>query len=169
MQAYDVSHSYASQVVAFGANDLETWCNSSGGGCQTASGAINWANGFSSAGTGRYYIDYGSADGCPTNASNNAGCSGGWNQYDYWYVSWGAAPAHATPEIYSSTLAWQWQKISLYGYLHQGGQRIDFDGPMATSAYISTSTCWSDFSGALNSDSRTAVNMPYLTTIEWAW
>ncbi|HLX38932.1 MAG TPA: hypothetical protein VKR42_00275 [Ktedonobacteraceae bacterium] len=65
------------------------------------------------------YLDFGSADGCPQYSDNNGSCNNGWNQYDEWYVSWGATPALPTPEIYYDALARQWAMISLYGAQYQ--------------------------------------------------
>lgn len=153
VQAYDQSHSYSSQVNAMGADDIEPSWNS-------FSATSSWVNGYSST-TTLLYMNYGSADGCPSGSANNGGCNNGWNQYDVYWVSWGAAPAVPTPEIYNSTLAWQWQKISLYGAIYQGG-RMTIWAPWDENAGDYNATqAWDALWNDLNSDSRTAQNFLY--------
>jgi hypothetical protein len=130
VQSYDASHHYSDRVLVSGAADIESWCNA---GCTrhaSASAAMNWAKGYSS--VGNLYYNFGSADGCPENSSNNTvPCAGSWTQYDYWYVSWGNPSALPTPEIYNQTgaQARQWEMISLYSVQHHGGALV-FQGPM---------------------------------------
>lgn len=163
VQSYDQSHGYTSQVTAMGGNDIESW----GG----ESAAEAWASGYSGAGSATLYADFGSADGCPTTSSNNAPCYGTttWNQYGYWYVSWGAAAAVPLPEIYNSSWATQWKEISLYGYYHQNLDPIFFWGPVCTPGFISCTAAWDDLWNALNSSSHTAQSLTYLLNIGWFW
>lgn len=147
---------YYSQVRMYGANDIEpSWSG--------ASAAIAWANGFAGV-SGYGYFDYGSADGCPQTSSNNGSCNNGWNQYDVYYVSWGAQPAHPTPEIYYQSQANQWAMISLYGAQHQGGHIVIW-GPwdehdLDTSTFTATQA-WDALWYAVNSRSSTAQNFGY--------
>ena len=159
--AYDHSQGYDSQVIINGANDIEpSW--------SSASAAISWAQGFAS--VGGYYYDYGSTDGCPQTSDNNGSCNNGWDQYDVWYVSWGAAPAIPTPEIYYSSQANQWTMISLYGAQHQGGH-IDILGPwdeydLDTSTYTPQGA-WNALWNDLNARSATAQNFSASMEIHW--
>ena len=145
---------YSSQVIMYGADDIEpSW--------SSAAAAIAWANGFSSVG-GHHYFNYGSADGCPQYSTGNGGCNNGWNQYDVYYVSWGANAAQATPEIYYSSQAQQWAMIDLYAHQSLGGMIIE--GPLDehdlnTSTYTTQgawNALWTDLSNA-----HIAQNFPY--------
>jgi hypothetical protein len=156
IQNYNKSKKYYPQVLMYGADDIEpSW--------SSASAAIAWVNGFASV-PGYDYFDYGSADGCPETSSNNGGCNNGWNQYDVWYVSGGAKPARATPEIYYEANAEQWAMISLYAAQHRGGKmniwgpwdEYDFDHSTFTSA-----GAWNAMWSAVNSHSATKQNFGY--------
>ncbi|MGH2459825.1 MAG: hypothetical protein ACRDIY_13275, partial [Chloroflexota bacterium] len=116
---------YAAQVIAEGANDLEpAW--------DTTEDSEAWANGYA-ANAPAFYVDYGSADGCPTGNSSGAACGDGWTQYDVWYVSWGDSAARALPEIYGSVNAAQWAMLGLYGAENGGAAgKIAFSGPLDT-------------------------------------
>lgn len=125
----------------------------------------NWVQGFASV-SGYDYLDFGSADGCPTNSSNNGPCNNGWNQYDVWYVSWGAPPAFPTPEIYYSALAQQWAMISLYGAQHQGSYgTVYMQGPWdeydLDNSTLTASQAWTDLWTDLNNNSATKQSMLY--------
>ena len=158
------SNGYASQVVAEGANDIEpAW--------DTTAHTEAWVNGYA-ANAPALYVDYGSADGCPTNSASDATCykSNGWSQYDVWYVSWGAGPARALPEIYYSVNAGQWAMIGLYGAESRGsGGKIYFSGPLDQYPLWTTSNtsdqAWSQLWSALNGNSATAEGMPYSAEI----
>jgi hypothetical protein len=156
IQSYNKSKKYYPQVLMYGANDIEpSW--------SSASAAIAWVKGFASV-PGYHYFDFGSADGCPTDSSNNTIlCNNGWNQYDVWYVSWGAQPALATPEIYNQAMADQWAMLSLYGAQHQGG-RIVIWGPWDESDLASDFTAtqaWDALWLAVHSHRATAQNFGY--------
>lgn len=156
VQAYNRSAGYASQVGMMGGGDLEPGWNS-------YSVTNSWVQGFASV-SGYKYLDFGSADGCPTNSFHNGSCSNGWNQYDVWYVSWGALPALPTPEIYITALAQQWAMISLYGaryqkaivYMQGPWDEYDLDNSTLTS-----SQAWNDLWTDLNQKSSTAQRMYY--------
>lgn len=108
------------QVNFEGGNDIEPhW--------SPYSAAADWVNGFS--GHGFLYLNFGSADGCPVSTSGNGPCSNGWNQYDVWYLAWGAPAAMSAPEIYYSANAWQWAQISWFGHVYENGADILFTGP----------------------------------------
>jgi hypothetical protein len=160
--SYNHSKGYDSQVGVDGANDIEPGFNS-------ASASISWAQGYSSINPA-HYLDYGSADGCPTNYSGNGSCYNGWNQYDVWYVSWGAAPELPIPEIYYSSMAQEWAMISLYGAQHQNST-VYMQGPwdeydLDSSTDTSTSA-WNQLWTDLNNNSLTKQNMSYSAEIHW--
>jgi hypothetical protein len=162
IQSYNKSHSYYPQVLMYGGSDIESWCGSSVG-CKSPSAAINWAKGFND-GSGIAYVNYGSADGCPETSSNNGSCSGGWNQYDYWFVSYDGGVARPTPEIYVQAQADQWAMISLYGAQHQG-KRLSVWGPLdeypLDTSTFTAQQAWNALWTALNSNSATAQNLSY--------
>src|SRR5258708_2940650 len=162
VQAYNKSMGYTAQVAMFGANDIETWCDKYGNNCVSPTPVKDWVSGFSSVPGGYKYFDYGSADGCPTNSSNNGWCNPGWSQYDFWYLSWGAPAALAVPEIYYSGNAQQWAMISLYGWQYQRSL-IYFPGPMdeydLNNTTLTSSQAWNDLWTDLNNNSGTAEDM----------
>lgn len=165
VQSYNQSHGYSSQVAMYGANDLESWCDSPpGAACRSASAAINWANGYSSVG-GSLYFNFGSADNCPTNSYSGGSCGNtGWTQYDYWYLSWGNPAAVPTPEIYHDSWATQWEMIDLYSVYHHGG-RMTFWGPMdehdLDGSTDTATQAWDALWNALHTHTSTAQNLFY--------
>ncbi len=57
------------------------------------------------------YLDYGSADGCPTSGSGGGSCNNGWNVSDVGYISF-HGKAFSFPEIYNITAnSQQWSVI----------------------------------------------------------
>jgi len=164
-QAYNKSMGYTSQVVMFGANDIESWCPSN---CVSPSAVISWVNGFSSVSGGYKYFDFGSADGCPQYSSNNGGCNGAWNQYYYWYLSWGATAALALPEIYYPAQAQQWAMISLYGAQYRSAP-VYMQGPMdeydLDNTTLTASQAWNDLWTDLNNNSATAQSLSFSVEI----
>ena len=152
------SNGFKSQVTIWGADDME---NGSGWAGPTAT--QDWISGYDAT-TSLGYLDFGSADGCPTNTDNNGSCSNGWNQYDEWYASWGTAQAFATPEIYYDSLAQQWYEISAYGYQYQNGEDVLFYGPLTAyrcDAGLTPTQAWDDFRDALSGNPNTARNFTY--------
>ena len=161
VQASNRSNGYASQVGMLGAYDMESWCPNH---CVTPSGAMAWESGFGSVSGGYKYLDYGSADGCPQTTASNGGCSGGWKQSDYWYLSWGATPALPVPEIYVTAQAQQWAMISLYGAQSQGA-RLYMQGPLdeydLDTTTLTASQAWSYLWTNLNNNAATTDTPPY--------
>jgi len=144
VRTYNHTQGYDSQVSAGGANDMEPGYN-------TASATEAWANGYAGVNPA-FYVDFGSADGCPTNSSTNGTCNNGWKQYDVWYVSWSPSPAQALPEIYNQAQSQQWSMISQYGANNQSSA-IYFEGPLDENdldgtTYTSTQA-WNQFTGDL--------------------
>jgi hypothetical protein len=158
-----VSTPYSGQETAIGANDIETF-----GGAHY-SDVLQWLAGYES-GTKLPYEDYGSADGCPQFDHTGKACTAGppgWTQYSYWYLSWGATPAHAFPIIYRASQKDQWVEIDEYGYLYQGDE-IDFTAPL-NDYYKDNSTytpaqSWGNMVGGLEYYGRYAY-MPYQGSI----
>lgn len=161
--ADDQAAGYSTQVIVAGADDIEpAW--------DSAASSEAWVNGYASFSPATFYVDYGSADGCPTDNASGVACDNGWTQQDVWYVSWGATPARALPEIYASSNASQWTMIALYGADSLGsGGKILFSGPLDTYPLWSESNtaqqAWQEFSTALNSYPATAQRMPYSVEI----
>ncbi len=160
IQASNQSHGYASQVGMMGGGDLEPSWNS-------YSVTLSWVQGFSSV-TGYDYLDFGYAGdaqtGCPQYSSNNGSCGNGWNQYDEWYVSWGAPPALPTPETYRDFMPRQWAMISLYGAQYQHSpvyMQGPWDGYDLDTAGLTSNQAWSDLWTDLNNNSATAQSMYY--------
>jgi hypothetical protein len=104
-------NSYAHNMVIWGGNDIESWGNPG----LTPTNTYNWYNGWSANG-GPGFVNYGSADGCPTGGFG-PNCSYGWQQGDYYNLSWYFSGAYSVPEIYTtnSAQAEQWYWIGKYG------------------------------------------------------
>lgn len=137
-----------SQVNFVGGNDIEAFPGA------TPSPVIAWANGWEASTTG-LYLDFGSADGCSEtgySGGSGIGCNNGFNQYDYWYLSWGLPDAIAEPEIYAPGMAPEWKWICIYGNNVQG-KPISFEGPL-NEYYLAhdytPGQSWSDLWNALN-------------------
>lgn len=180
INSWFVSGGYASQTAAYGAMDIESHWPS--GTSATYSQTKAWADGYSGQ-TNALYEDFGSANGCPETSYNNATCSNGWTQKDYWYVSWGAARAVPFPEIYDTTPgvhppnhsgwttdlnALQWHAIAIYA-VQSLGSLMFFSGSFTqdTVCNVQHLTCpagtnntysqgYNDLYYALNDDSRIA-------------
>lgn len=110
----------SSQVLAQGANDMElAWAS--------YSSTLAWGQAYSNT-THGLYLDYGDAEGCPSNGVkyNDHGCISGWTQYRVFEIAYGLPDAIVSPEIYcepSSPLnANQWAAISWYGANYQSSE-----------------------------------------------
>lgn len=152
----------SSQVLVGGANDMEP-------GFGSASGTLAWMNGYTNNG-GRYFVNYGSTDGCPQTTHSNGGCNNGWNQYDIWYLSWGAAPSWPLPEIYYQSQTNQWVQIDLYG-THSQNSTMSFVAPfdeydLDTGTFSSTGA-WNSLWNGLNGAGEPA-SMPFSCEIHIA-
>jgi hypothetical protein len=140
------------RVVVDGADDIETEFSA-------PAAALDWAAGYSAAGTGGYYLDYGDAGGCPKTTWDNGACNNGWNQYDVWQVSWGEPAALPVPEIYYPGNAAQWAQISRYGTTGLDGPAIDFAGDLSEYAADPTTLnpvqSWAALAATLNTPPAT--------------
>jgi hypothetical protein len=146
----------AGQVTVIGADDIEP-------NYQAPATTMAWESGFA-ANTTAEYLNIGSADGCPESSSNNGSCNNGWDQYDVWYLAYGAAPATVAPEIYVSGQGLEWAELCEYGVQSQGGP-ILFQGPLDDNAfdssYYTSSQAWSDLLNDLNAFSSCVQTPPY--------
>ena len=93
-------------ITVWGGMDFEPQWN-------TQANGESWAQGFGSVNSNLLYVNYGAATGCPPAGT----CSNGWTQQGIQYVSYGAPPALAVPEIYYQINAQQWADISDVGYI----------------------------------------------------
>ena len=124
VNSYVTSAGIASQVQVMGGDDIESWGSSSGcpaiypndGSMSDGSGTTGWVQGFAAYAPSTSLLDYGSADGCSPSGS----CNYGWDQYLYWYVSWGYGFDSAGPQIYYDSQSNEWAAISAYGSNSQG-------------------------------------------------
>ena len=103
LQSYITNNT--NHVFGRGAEDIETWS-----GRATSAQMYNWYNGWHAT-TGGPYVNFGSADGCPTSGTG-WWCSYGWNVGDYYNFSWGFGEAYFTPETYYNVNAAQWNWIA---------------------------------------------------------
>ncbi len=109
-----VNPAIASRVSVAGANDMELSWNS-------VQATRAWMDGYASAYQYPVY-NFGSCDSCPYNARPNISPANGWTLNDVLYISWGAKPAFALPEIYlfNGINAEQWARLSLHSYINTG-------------------------------------------------
>lgn len=135
LNAWGVTLGYSSQILFAGAIDIE-WGQDSDGVYRWNTPYVTrgWTDAFDGNDNGSsIYFNYGACVGCPTSPSLiwQYNSSLPWTQADVWYMSWGAEPAFAIPEIYSNNgvLARQWSAVSKYGSLYLGS-RIIFSGAM---------------------------------------
>ena len=155
----------ASRVSYLGGNDIESW--------GTPGPAESWADGWDGTTTG-LYLNFGSADGCPSGSANNGTCNNGYTQYDYFKLSWGNPNAIVEPQIYfypsgNDVQAQQWKQICLYGHNTQG-KTIQFQGPLTEYYADSTSdnpgTSWSQLWNQLNGTACAQTPL-FETSMKW--
>mgnify|MGYP006952609022 CR=1 FL=1 len=157
----------------------------------TALNTKNWIDGYSSYSGRSIYMDTGDAAGCPTSGGNytaSTSCASGgktWTINDVHYKAWGAAPAYPLPQIYtnSGSQAFQWQRISRYGYDFKGGS-INIRGTLSqwqACQQTNAAECIAQPNGTdnqpvdaynklqdkLNADSATAQIIEYATDVKW--
>ena len=165
------------QSHGIGANDFESW----GHGSSSSTAARAWIDGYNGYSGRPFFVNNGSADGCPQSAfTSGSACNAGLNAETIYHVSWGAAAAWPLPEIYTTTgsQAKQWKYLSLYGYTQHGGSMSFTQGLMTQSGACaqnggcsgtnnSPTTGWNQLNAQLDSDSRTAGNPGAPTDIRW--
>ncbi|HEU4965021.1 MAG TPA: hypothetical protein VFV52_14340 [Bacilli bacterium] len=173
--AYNNSHSYSSQVLLYGGNDMEMSYD-------TPSATRSWVNGYASVDNYLYY-NYGDAGGCTTSSTfsgtYNGSCNNGWTMNDIYYISWGAAPGQSVPEIYntSGANARQWKNVKKYARVTLGANMIISGAMTQYGACVQNGGCsgtnntpsagWSQLYNALNSDADTAQGLAFSTDIKW--
>lgn len=110
VNAWLVGQGYSWQIEAVAANDIESW---------STAGRVGPARAFIDAynsQTTETILNFGSAYGCPT--TGTSGCSYGWGQADYQYVSWqGAAWPYPENYVTSGVQANQWANIKKNYYM----------------------------------------------------
>lgn len=122
------SNGFSSQVFVEGANDMEP-------GYDTYPPTAAWISGWAGA-VSLYVVNFGSADGCPQTTHSNGICNNGWTQDNVWYLSWGAPPSYATPEIYIQSQANQWGQIRYWKYMLFRGPLDEY--PLNTGTFNSS-------------------------------
>jgi hypothetical protein len=143
-----------------------------------------WVDGYASAYQGTAWLyNYGDCGRCRSDGVilpvPGSGANSGWTQEDVWYISWGAGPAWAIPEIYNTlgTNARQWQNIVLYSRVNHGSPmgikgtltqwQACQDRPPCAGTNNTPDQGWSQLWNALNADPRTAQDVPWSTDITW--
>ena len=150
------------QVVIQGGNDIEpSWSR--------YPNVLAWIDGYADT-TEQLFLNYGSADGCPTDNANNGSCSNGWNQANVWYVSYGHPHAIAAPEIYYPVQARQWHMIAMYGALHKGftpRYLAPLDQHPADPTTFSAQQAWDALTGVMNTSPHTAGSFPFSMEVKY--
>jgi hypothetical protein len=163
-----IHRGWAGRVSIVGAIDIELSWN----GPKTTKA---WVRGYDSANRWPYY-NFGDAANCPPYGQ----CAGGWTMKDVWYVSWGALPAYALPQIYtgSGSMARQWFNIALYSYREQRSH-MTIAGVMSQRGACrdsrdpchgmnnSPSRAWTQLVGLLNRHPGTKQQPRFATDIRW--
>jgi hypothetical protein len=161
------------QAYVIGANDFEAW----GKAATNSTASASWIDGYNGYSGHKWFVNFGSADGCPSSSIPSAGsCNAGLNAETIWRVSW-SGTAYPLPEIYntSGTQANQWKYLSLYS-VNAHGSKFTFKGAMTQLGACgsgcpgtnnSPTTGWTQLYNAINSDSRTTGTPGGPTDIRW--
>jgi len=187
---WGLQNGYSSQIVFTGAMDIEWDSSTNPEGYrywQSAYIVKGWISEFDKYDNGTsIYFNFGACVGCYDYVDPNWKfiSTNYWTIFDVWYVSWGAQPAFAVPEIYRNDgfLARQWAAVSKYGSLYQGS-RIVFSGvmtqmqacqqrsgtdPSCASLDNTPAEGWAQLVDAISSDAFTQTNLPrWSTDIRW--
>jgi hypothetical protein len=150
------------QVVVQGGNDIEMeW--------SPYPNVLAWVAGYSAT-TDAPYLNFGSADGCPTDTYDNGGCNNGWTQANVWYIAYGHPHAFTAPEIYYQVQARQWRMIAMYGVKYKGSSPryvAVLDQYPADPTTFSAQGAWQALYGEMNSSPHTAGNFPFSTEVRY--
>ena len=157
--------SYALQkgVGVVGADDMEP------GFMGTAAQTENWLAGYLGATTAEFMFN-GSADGCPTGLVQGR-CNNGWSTAALHWLAGGAAPGRISvlPQVYNTTMAWQWATISAASRLNILGPLTEWTACSQTGGCYSVSNvyAWSYLFAVLNLHATTRETaMPYGTDLQ---
>lgn len=150
-------------VGVVGADDMEPGFSASAG--QTE----NWLAGYLGATTAEFMFN-GSADGCPTSLVQGA-CNNGWSTAALHWLAGGAAPGRISvlPQIYNTTMAWQWATVSAASRLNILGPLTEWTACSQTGGCYSVSNtyAWQYLFAVLNLHATTRETaMPYGTDLQ---
>ena len=168
------------QAYAIGANDFEDWGRTGSAATALNSNSRAWMDGYNAYTSKVFFVNYGSASGCPTSSVPSANsCNPGLTADTIWYVSWSGV-AYPLPEIYatSGANASQWKNLSIYS-VNKGSGKFFFKGVMTQygacsqrggcSGTNNTPTAgWNQLNTSVNSDSRTVTTPGPPTDIYWS-
>ena len=174
--AWDTMDRNWPQSHGIGANDFESWGKKS----ILSTESKNWIDGYNSYSNKVFFVNTGSADGCPTSfIPSPTSCNEGLPAETIWRVSWSGV-AWPLPEIYttSGSQAKQWKYLSLYSYTNHGGRLSFAQGLMTqygacqqvggcSGTNNTPSAGWDQLNTQLHSDSRTAETPGPPTDIRW--
>lgn len=158
------SYALARGVEVIGADDMEPGFSASA--AQTES----WLTGYLGATTAGFLFN-GSADGCPTGLVQG-GCNNGWSTAALHWLSGGAAPGRISvlPQIYNTTMAWQWATISAASRLNIVGPLTEWTACSQSGGgcySLSNTYAWQYLFGVLNRQAATRETaMPYGTDLQ---
>ena len=141
------SAGYGSKVTIYGGMDFEPNWSGLSGSVSSQSNAESWSNGFNNVSGRPFYVDYGSANGCPSSGSGS--CNNGWTQYGEYYVAYGSSPALAAPEIYYYVNAQQWEAINILNPMSFYAATGEYDRNSSTNT---NSQAWGDLSSLTGQD-----------------
>jgi hypothetical protein len=157
---YAASHGW-DQAAVIGANDFESFSGSS------ATQATAWIDGYNSYSNPMFFVNYGSADGCPnTHVPSSTDCNAPLHASTIYHLSWSGV-AYPLPEIYrtDSYQAQQWKYLSLFAYQNHGAA-FTFQGVMTQHGACQSASCvgtdntasqgWTQLNTQLNSNTHTA-------------
>ena len=119
------NHGYSYQVAVAGGNNLEPDFGA-------YSDVQNWLDGYFSVSPQQAMYNIGAMNGCSP-AKPQAPCGKfAWTPDDLYQASWGAFPnlLRPIPELYSRTLANQWQQLAAYAIQQADGQGFSIAGTL---------------------------------------
>jgi hypothetical protein len=177
------------QIWTMGAIDIEA-------GFYATMTSINaWVDAYSGAADSSFVYDFGSLNGCPTDASYAAppgkACNR-WRQQSYYYVAWGCALCTNIGEIYNTTLktlpdnstsdanAQQWEGIRRYAY-HEKSDWMLISGSTTqyTSCHDQGHSCsgtnntpikgWTHLHNSIGAYTPVDTYLAWSTDFMWGW
>ena len=157
------AHALAHGIGVVGADDMEP------GFSATAAQSESWLAGYLGATTAGFMFN-GSADGCPTGLVQGR-CNNGWSTAALHWLAGGAAPSRISvlPQIYNTTMAWQWATVSAAGRLNIVGPLTEWTACSQTGGCYSVSNtyAWRYLFSVLSLHATTRETaMPYGTDLQ---